>query len=275
MTLTIAYSPCPNDTFIFDALVHGRIDTEGLRFKPVLADVEALNQAAFAKTYAVSKLSFAALAHLQRDYRLLDAGSALGDGIGPLLIAKSDLDPAALRDEPIAIPGRYTTAAFLLRLAYPQLSNLRETLFSDIEASIERGEVVAGVIIHETRFTYADRGFVKLRDLGSFWEETTQLPIPLGGIGVRRDLPIDIQEKLGRVLARSVAYAFAHPEASAAYVAAHAQEMSPTIQRQHIQTYVTHFSQSLGARGRQAVEVMLDLAHERGLVADRASDFFV
>ncbi len=271
----MAYSPCPNDTFIFDAMVHARIDTEGLSFETVLADVEELNRAAFAKTYSVTKLSYSALAHLQDRYRLLDAGSALGQGIGPLLIAQTELDPAKLRGEAVAIPGDYTTAAFLLRLAYPHLSELRPTLFSDIESAIERGDAAAGVIIHETRFTYAERGFVLLRDLGTFWEETTGLPIPLGGIAVSRSLSEETQQKIGRVLRRSVEFALAQPEASRAYVAAHAQEMSGEVQRKHIETYVNAYSVSLGEAGRTAVRKLFEMAHERGLVGPLATDLLV
>ena len=275
MTLDLAYSPCPNDTFIFDAMVHGRIDTEGLSFRTHLADVEELNGAAFAKTYPVTKLSYAALAHLQRDYRLLDAGSALGEGIGPLLITRGDTSAADLADRPVAIPGAYTTAAFLLRLAYPQLTDLRPVLFSEIEGAIASGEVAAGVIIHETRFTYAERGFRLLRDLGTFWEEATGLPIPLGGIAVRRDLDDGLQRRLARVLWRSVSFALSAPEASADYVAAHAQEMSPEIQRRHIDTYVNEYSVSLGERGREAVRRLFAMAHERGIAGPPAADLIV
>ena len=275
MTLQLAYSPCPNDTFIFEAMVHGRIDTEGLSFTSVLADVEELNHQAFAKTHPVTKLSYHALAHLQDRYRLLDAGSALGEGIGPLLIANRQLTRQQIESSPIAIPGEYTTAAFLLRLAYPAASDLRTYVFDQIEAAIQTEEVLAGVIIHENRFTYAERGFSLLLDLGEYWEQTTQQPIPLGGIAVRRDLPMELQERIQRVLRRSVEYALAHPTASADYVAAHAQEMSPEIQYLHIRTYVNEYSVSLGERGRSAVSAMFEMAHERGVSPALAPDLFV
>ena len=282
MTVDLAYSPCPNDTFIFDAMVHGRVDAEGLSFRTHLADVEELNERAMlAKrpgrdgSYAVTKLSYAALAHLQDEYRLLDAGSALGEGIGPLLVTRGGRTVEQLTNEPVAIPGEYTTAAFLLRLAYPRLRNLTPLLFSEIEGAIERGEVAAGVIIHETRFTYAERGFELLRDLGTFWTEETGLPIPLGGIAVRRDLDIELQHRLGRVLRRSVVFAKAHPEASRAYVQAHAQEMSEEIQAKHIATYVNNYSESLGARGREAITRMFSMAHERGIVGEPVRDLLV
>ena len=275
MTLEIAYSPCPNDTFIFDALVHGRVDVEGLAFAPVLADVEELNHRAFAAAYPLTKLSYHALAHTQDRYRLLDAGSALGEGIGPLLIADGQLTRERIAAGPLAIPGEYTTAAFLLRLAFPEASDLRPYLFSDIEAAVRAGDVAAGVIIHESRFTYAERGFELLLDLGEYWETTTRLPIPLGGIAVRRDLPADVQERLGRVVRRSVEHALTHPTDSADYVAAHAQEMSAEVQYRHIRTYVNDYSVSLGERGRRAVEVLLDAAAERGVARERADDLFV
>ncbi|MFK8055055.1 MAG: menaquinone biosynthesis family protein [Saprospiraceae bacterium] len=275
MKLQIGYSPCPNDTFIFDAMVHGKVDTEGLTFEPMLADVEELNILASAKTYPVTKLSYHALAHLQDSYRLFDSGSALGEGIGPLLIAKSQLSPKQVASHPVAIPGKFTTAAFLFRLAYPEATELHPIIFNEIEAAIASGDVASGVIIHENRFTYAERGFELLMDLGAFWETETQLPIPLGGIVVRRDLPVEEQARIGRVLRRSVDYAMAHPQASAAYVAAHAQEMSPEIQYKHIKTYVNEYSVSLGERGRAAVVGMFEMAVAKGIIEEVRKDLFV
>ena len=189
MKISLGYSPCPNDTFIFDALVHGRIDCEGLEFDVHLGDVEELNRLAFAGKLDMTKLSYHAFAYLTDAYRLLPAGSALGHNCGPLLIAREPLDAASLSDAPVAIPGRYTTANFLLSLAYPHLRNKQEVLFSDIESGVASGRYRAGLIIHENRFTYADHGLVKLRDLGEYWEETTGFPIPLGGIVLRRTFP--------------------------------------------------------------------------------------
>ncbi len=275
MKLQIGYSPCPNDTFIFDAMVHGKVDTEGLTFEPILEDVEELNTRAFAKTYPVTKLSYHALAHLQHSYRLLDAGSALGEGIGPLLIAKSPLSSKQVSAASIAIPGKFTTAAFLFRLAYPEASDLRPIIFNEIEPSISKDEVAAGVIIHENRFTYAERGFELIQDLGSFWESETGLPIPLGGIVVRRDLPQEEQLKIARVLRRSVDFAMANPQSSSEYVAMHAQEMSEEIQYKHIQTYVNEYSVSLGERGRAAVRGMFEMAVEKRIIEGVAEDLFV
>ena len=257
MTLSLGYSPCPNDTFIFDAMVHGRIDTEGLNFEVTLADVEELNRRAFTGDLQITKLSYHAFAHLTERYELLPAGSALGRGVGPLLVrrteAKGEFDPRGR----IAIPGRYTTANFLLKYAYPTVTDTEEVLFSDIEDRVLDGTYDAGLLIHENRFTYHERGLEKVADLGEVWERRTGLPIPLGGIVVRRDVPRDIRRTLARVLARSVQYAFDHPEASADYVAAHAQEMDPEVRRKHIALYVNRYTLDLGEEGNKAVETFL------------------
>ena len=207
MKLTLGFSPCPNDTFIFDALIHHKIDTEGLEFEVIMEDVEALNQRAFNQELDVTKLSYHAFAFLVEKYALLNSGSALGNGVGPLLIAKNKNVENVINQSVIAIPGKYTTANFLFSLAYPEAKNKQEIVFHDIEAAILRGSVDAGVIIHENRFTYQERGFVKILDLGEFWESTTGLPIPLGGIVINRKFPVEIQQKMDRVLQKSVRYA--------------------------------------------------------------------
>ena len=258
MTLSLGYSPCPNDTFIFDALVNGRIDTGGLDFTVTLADVEELNRRAFSGELQLTKLSYHAYAHLRDRYALLDAGSALGRGVGPLLVhrAGGPLPPLDAGTR-VAIPGRYTTANYLLGLAYPAATNRHEVLFSDIEARVLDGTYDAGLLIHENRFTYADRGLARIRDLGAYWESLTDLPIPLGGIAARRDLPEELRHRIGRLLAASVQYAFDHPAASADYVRAHAQEMDPEVVRQHIDLYVNDYTRDLGAEGRRAVDFFL------------------
>ena len=268
MTLTLAFSPCPNDCFMFDALVHRRIDLEGLDFNVRLADVEALNKAAFAGDVDVTKLSYHAYAHCARDYVLLDAGSALGRNCGPLLISKrplsrEDVASGALR---IAIPGRYTTANFLLGLAFPAARNRTELLFSDIERAVLDGRFDAGLIIHENRFTYAAKGLKKIVDLGEFWEGETGAPIPLGGIVVRRSLPEAVKQTVNRLVRRSVEYAFAHRSASLPYVREHAQEMSEQVMYQHIDLYVNDYSVDLGADGRRAVELLFDKARALGVI---------
>ncbi len=272
--MQIGYSPCPNDTFIFDALVHDRVDTEGLRFEPVLADVEALNQWAFAGKLEVTKLSYHAFAYLTERYALLHSGSALGNNCGPLLIGKVPMSEAEINAAEIAIPGRLTTANFLLSMAFPQALRKRELLFSAIEDAVLTGETGAGLIIHENRFTYAQRGLVKLLDLGEHWEQTTGLPIPLGGIAVRRDLPEAVQQKIGRVLRRSVEYAFANPEASKPYVREHAQAMDDAVMQAHIDLYVTDYTVDLGEKGRQAVTYMFDTAEKQGIIPGYRKDFF-
>jgi len=268
MTLTLGFSPCPNDCFVFDAIVNRRIDLEGLEFAPHIADVEALNKLTFSGDIDATKLSYHAYAHCMRDYVVLDSGGALGKNCGPLVIAKRriTLDEIAAGQLTIAIPGQYTTANFLFGLAFPAASNRREMLFSDIEGAVLSGRVEAGVIIHENRFTYADKGLTKLLDLGEFWERETGMPIPLGGIVVRRSLPEDVKHRVDRVIRRSVEYAFAHPLASGPFVRAHAQEMSEDVMRQHIELYVNEYSVSLGIDGRNAVQTLFDRAAQTGLI---------
>jgi 1,4-dihydroxy-6-naphthoate synthase len=268
MRLTLAFSPCPNDCFMFDAVVNGRIDLEGLEFDVRLADVEALNKAAFARDVDVSKLSYHAYAYCAANYVLLDAGSALGRNCGPLLISKRTIarDEVASGALRIAIPGRYTTANFLLGLAFPQARDTRELLFSEIEGAVLDGRVDAGVIIHENRFTYAAKGLRKIVDLGEFWEAETGAPIPLGGIAVRRSLPDGVRQAVNRVVRRSVEYAFAHRAASLPFVREHAQEMSEQVMYQHIDLYVNEYSVDLGPEGRRAVELLFEKARALGVI---------
>lgn len=275
MKLSLGFSPCPNDTFIFDALVHNKIDTEGLEFDVVLADVEELNQKAFAGDLDITKLSYHAYAYLTDKYALLDSGSALGRNCGPLLIAKRPITQAEIEKGPIAIPGKYTTANFLLSMAYPAAQDKKELLFSDIEQAVLNDEVVAGLIIHENRFTYQDKGLVKLRDLGEFWEGSTGHPIPLGGIVVNRNLPTEIQQKVNRVLAKSVAFAQEQPEATREYVSAHAQEMDEEVMYAHIGLYVNDFTRDLGDEGRSAVNFLFSEAQRLAVVPSITNEIFV
>jgi 1,4-dihydroxy-6-naphthoate synthase len=275
MRIEIGFSPCPNDTFIFDAMLHGKIDTEGLDFEPVIEDVEALNQRAFGGQIAVTKLSYHAFAHLTERYALLHAGSALGTGCGPLLVAAAPRTIAEIEDGSIAIPGKMTTANFLLGLALPNATDKREFLFSDIEAAVLRGDVLAGLIIHENRFTYAQKGLIKILDLGEFWESTTGLPIPLGGIVVHRDLPEATQQKINRVLRRSVEYAFEHPEAVMPFVRQYAQSMEDAVMKAHIDLYVTKYTIDLGVTGQLAVRELFRTGVEKGVIATYREDFFV
>ena len=277
MKLTLAFSPCPNDCFMFDALVHRRIDLEGLDFDVRLADVEALNKAAFAGDVDVTKLSYHAYAYCAGSYVLLDAGSALGRNCGPLLISRRlvSQDEVASGVCRIAIPGRYTTANLLLGLAFPAARDKIELLFSDIEGAVLDGRVDAGLIIHENRFTYAAKGLKKIVDLGEYWENATGAPIPLGGIVVRRSLPDDVKHAVNRLVRRSVEYAFAHREASVPYVREHAQEMREDVMYQHIDLYVNDYSVDLGPDGRRAVTLLFDNANARGVVPSIEQPLFL
>jgi 1,4-dihydroxy-6-naphthoate synthase len=277
MNLTLGFSPCPNDCFMFDAIVHERIDLEGLGFSVVMEDVEALNRRAFARAIDVTKLSYHALAHCVNSYALLDAGSALGRGCGPLLIAARDLPLAevAAGDLRIAIPGRYTTANLLLSLAFPQAQRKSEMVFSEVEDAVLDGRVDAGLIIHENRFTYEAKGLKKVIDLGEFWESTTGAAIPLGGIAIDRRLPAEVVARMNRVMRRSVEYAFAHPAVSRDFVRSHAQEMDEAVMRQHIDLYVNGYSVELGADGRRAVEALFERAVRERLVTPSEKSVFV
>ncbi len=266
MKLSLGFSPCPNDTFIFYAMLHGKVDTEGLEFEVLMADVEELNQKAFAKALDITKLSYHAFAYLLHDYVLLDAGSALGNNCGPLLIAKQQLTVAELEQAHIAIPGKYTTANFLFRLAYPSLADGQEMLFSDIESAVLQNKVDAGLIIHENRFTYQEKGLVKIRDMGEYWEDTYQMPIPLGGIVAQRNLALEVQQKINRVLKRSVVYAQENPSETLPYVSQFAQEMDTTVMQQHIQLYVNQYTRDLGEKGKAAVRTLFKVAEEKNII---------
>ncbi len=287
MTLSLGFSPCPNDTFIFDALIHHKIDTEGLTFDVFFDDVETLNTKAFAGTPDITKLSFHAYAYAAADYVLLDAGSALGSGVGPLLISqrplteltgsttgnngKPDLD-AGLK---VGIPGKYTTANFLLGLAYPQLQRKEELVFSGIEQAVLDGRTDLGLLIHENRFTYQEKGLHKILDLGDFWEKETGFPIPLGGIAIHRRLPLEIQQKVNRLIRKSVEFAFENPTAGLDFIRSHAQAMSTAVMYKHIDLYVNSFSINLGARGRLAVETLISKAVELNLVPPVSKPLFM
>lgn len=229
MKLTLGISPCPNDTFIFDAMMNTKIDTEGLSFELFINDVEKLNTLAFQHVLDITKLSYYAYAHVINQYVLLDAGSALGKNCGPLFITKPAKQKWNFDGLITAIPGKYTTAKFLLSMAFPLVTNKVEMLFSEIENAIVDDKVDAGVIIHENRFTYQGKGLVKIMDLGEYWETQTRLPIPLGGIAIKRNIPAEITRKVNRLIRKSVEYALAHPAASREFVRCHAQEMDESV----------------------------------------------
>jgi 1,4-dihydroxy-6-naphthoate synthase len=278
MKLTIGFSPCPNDTFIFDALIHHKIDTEGLDFEVFYDDVETLNQKAFRGELDITKLSYHAFAYAADKYILLDAGSALGFGVGPLLISKlgfSILDLEQNASLKVGIPGKYTTANFLLSLAFPNAINKQELVFSDIENAVLDGRVDIGLIIHENRFTYQDKGLHKVIDLGDYWEKRTGCAIPLGGIVANRNLPLDVQHKINRVLKRSVEFAFANPKSGLEYIRSHAQEMSEEVMYKHVDLYVNKFSVDLGEEGKKAVKLLFDTALEKDIIPSISENLFL
>jgi 1,4-dihydroxy-6-naphthoate synthase len=266
MKLSVGFSPCPNDTFIFDALINKKIDTKGFEFDVVLEDVQTLNEWALKEQLAITKISYGVWPLVMDKYSLLGSGGALGKGVGPLLIAKSPVSVDTLSDKLIAIPGRNTTANMLFSLAFPNAKNKVFKVFSEIEDAVLNGEADAGVIIHENRFTYQDKGLYKLIDLGDYWETQTQLPIPLGGIIAKKSLSKDTINQVDTLIKESVEYAFKNNyENLSAYVKAHAQEMSEQVMRQHIDLYVNNFSIALGINGKKAVEKLLDVYHQMNM----------
>ena len=263
MKLTIGYSPCPNDCFIFDALIHNKIDTEGLQFEVQLGDVETLNKKALKGELDITKLSYHAYAYALENYILLRAGSALGFNCGPILITRHPERSRRMDDNlKVAIPGKLTTANLLLSIAYPNATNKVEYVFSEIENAVLSGEVDAGLIIHENRFTYQEKGLEKIIDLGEFWDSLIHAPIPLGGIVIKRNLDAELQQKVNRLIKKSVEFAFANPESSMSYVKEHAQEMSEDVMKKHIALYVNNFSIDLGEIGLNAVKLLFDKAAE-------------
>jgi 1,4-dihydroxy-6-naphthoate synthase len=255
MKLSLGISPCPNDTYIFDAMLHGKIDTEGLEFMPRLEDVETLNQLAIEGSLDISKVSYGVVFQLLRQYRILEAGSALGKGVGPLFVTKNivhdgEIDFSKIR---VALPGINTTAHLLFSLAYPEIKNKTFVPFHLIEDMVINGEVDAGVIIHENRFTYQQKGLNKLSDLGDVWEKQTGAPIPLGGILVRRSFDLALATKINRVINRSLVFANDHADALPSFVTENAKEMNEEVMRNHISLYVNEFSLALGEDGRLAV----------------------
>ncbi len=267
--LSLGYSPCPNDTFIFYAMVHGKINSDNIFFRePVLHDVERLNGMATAGELDITKLSFHALGHVLDQYCLLSAGGALGRGCGPLLVAGADISVGDLRSKRIAIPGKMTTAAMLLQLFLPGCTGLVEMRFDHIMDAVGRGDVDAGVIIHESRFTFAERGLVCLQDLGEWWENDTRQPIPLGCIAVRRSLGRETILAADRAIRDSVEYAFADPSRCLPYIQSKSQEIDPGVVKSHIDLYVNDFSVNIGAEGLAAVELFLQRGRQAGILPE-------
>ena len=282
MKLTLGFSPCPNDTFIFDALIHGKIDTEGLSFDVFFDDVETLNQKAMHGELAITKLSFHAFAYVVSQYALLNAGSALGFGVGPLLICKrenaeriNEQLKAGTNELKIGIPGKYTTANFLLGVAYPQLRDKKEMIFSEIENALLKDDINLGLIIHENRFTYQDKGLQKVMDLGNYWEEHTGCAIPLGGIVINRNLPVDVQRKVNRLVKKSIEFAFENPKSGMEFIREHAQEMDEDVMYKHIELYVNKYTLDLGTEGKKAIDTLFEAAIKSQIIPPLNKDLYV
>ncbi|RJQ39884.1 MAG: 1,4-dihydroxy-6-naphthoate synthase [Nitrospiraceae bacterium] len=275
--LSLGYSPCPNDTFIFYALVHGMIDTGDLKFNEILLDVETLNQTALKGKLDITKVSYNAFGNLRDDYCLLRSGGALGRGCGPLVVSSKECEMKDLKGKTIAIPGELTTAYLLLQLYDPDFKNNVQAMpFSEIMGAVKNGKVDAGLIIHESRFTYPLYGLKKIIDLGEWWEKKTGLPIPLGCIIAKRNLGIELTEKLERLIRESVQYAMSRPEMlMAKYIKEHSQELDDSVIEKHIKLYVNDYSIDIGDDGIRAVRKLLDMAEERGIIKKSAMPLFI
>ncbi|RYE20033.1 MAG: 1,4-dihydroxy-6-naphthoate synthase [Sphingobacteriales bacterium] len=267
MKLTLGFSPCPNDTFIFDAMVNNKIDTRGITFEYVMEDVATLNKWAEEGKLDITKLSYSTFLHTVQQYALLHSGSALGKGVGPLLIAKKEIDLNNIANFKIAIPGFNTTANLLLSLAYPQAKNKTELVFSEIEQAVIDGRYDAGLIIHESRFTYAQKGLVKLQDMGDWWEDYAHAPIPLGGIVLRRSFDKELSATVDSIIKESLQYSWNNYPELSQFVKDNAQEMEESVMRQHIDLYVNNYSIDLGEEGRQAIVQLFEQAKKGGLVS--------
>lgn len=268
MKLTLGFSPCPNDTFIFDALVNNKIDTEGFEFDAVLADVETLNQWALEGKLDITKLSFPAFFRSLKHYTLLNAGSAVGKGVGPLLITDSQQELTAdeINQASVALPGLHTTANLLFSFAYPEATDKKFMIFSAIEDALVNKETDLGVIIHENRFTYQQKGLKKVKDLGEYWEERMELPLPLGGIAINQSVKRSTALKINELTRKSLEFAFKNYPVIPEYVKQHSQQMSEEVMRRHIDLYVNNYSLDLGDEGKLAIEslhqVFLELNNE-------------
>ena len=253
---SIGFSPCPNDTFIFDALVNKKIDTANMEFEPVLEDVETLNRWAMEGKLDITKISYGVWPIVQRAYTLLNSGSALGKGVGPLLISKNEIPnyKSQISELSVALPGEHTTANLLFSMAFPGARKKKFMVFSAIEDAVLSGETDCGVIIHESRFTYEQKGLHKLIDLGDYWEQQTGLPIPLGGIVMKKKFDTVTKKQVDILVKKSLEFSFANYPALPDYVRLHSQEMEESVMRKHIDLYVNDFSLQLGEEGRRAIE---------------------
>jgi 1,4-dihydroxy-6-naphthoate synthase len=285
--ITIGFSPCPNDTFMLCALVNGLIDCEDLSFEPVMEDVETLNQKALKGELDVTKLSVGVYAQVAKKYVILNSGSALGKNCGPLLISKKDHPPipvlrffdelpsGQLAKMKIAIPGKHTTANLLFSIFFPDAKNKTEMIFSQIEDAVLHETVDMGLIIHESRFTYEQKGLNKVADMGELWKKQTKSPLPLGCIAAKRKLDKPLQKKIDALIRKSIQYAFDKPENVMDYVRAHSQEMDDKVLQQHIDLYVNKFSLALGKKGKNAIRLLLQKGNEAGLLPQISDDIFI
>ena len=274
MQLTIGFSPCPNDTFIFDALIHHKINTEGLQFKFVLEDVQTLNDWALEGRLDITKLSYGVLPLVLNRYKLLDSGSALGKGVGPLLITNERDGVLNVEEQVIAIPGKNTTAHLLFSLKYPLAKNKIFMRYDEIENFVLQGKGL-GVIIHENRFTYKEKGLIKIIDLGDYWEQQNNVPIPLGGIVIKKSIEIDLQQKINRLIKESIEYAYKHYPLLNDFIKENSQEMSEAVMLEHINLYVNNYSLSLQREGREAVLKLLEVFAKMNAVTVNPDDLFV
>ncbi len=275
MKIDLSISPCPNDTFIFDALIHKKIDTCGLDFEVKYADVEALNKWAMDGTAMLTKLSYHAYAHVAENYILLDSGSALGYGNGPLLISKPDKSLRDISKYKVLIPGKFTTANLLLEILAPDVKTKEACIFSEIENSIIADKADAGLIIHENRFTYQEKGLKKLIDLGEEWEKQTRMAIPLGGIVINRNIPNEIQITLNKLMYESVQFALDHPDSSFEFVKQYAQEMDKNVMYKHIDLYVNNFTLNLGETGKKSISTLYKKAESLNIIPKITKNIFL
>lgn len=276
--LTLGYSPCPNDTFIFYAMIHGKIDTDGLKFKETLLDVETLNQKALKGELDLTKVSFHAFGHLRDNYALLRAGGALGRGCGPIVVSNERHTMEDLRDKKIAIPGKLTTASLLLQLydpAFANSSNLVFMPFHKIMDAVVNGDVDAGVIIHESRFTFVSFGLKRVVDLGQWWEKETGLPIPLGGILAKRNLGRELIIQIEDILRQSVDYSYNNRFEPMGYIKQHSQELSEGVIKDHISLYVNDFTIDIGDEGEKAIAELLARAKDNGIIKTSKKPLFI
>jgi 1,4-dihydroxy-6-naphthoate synthase len=275
-TFSLGYSPCPNDTFIFYALVHGKINTDDINFKEILLDVEMLNQKAIKGELDITKVSYNAFGNLREDYCLLRSGSALGRGCGPLVVSLKDYEMKDLRGKKIAIPGKLTTAYLLLQLYDSSFkNNVRVMVFNEIMDAVRKGEVDAGLIIHESRFTYHSYGLKKIIDLGEWWEKETGLPIPLGCIIAKRGIGKDMINKIDRLIKESVIYSMSNRDEPLKYIKGHSNELEDSVINEHINLYVNNYSIDIGEDGDMAVKKLFAIAEENGIIKKSSKPLFI